>query len=124
MSLYKEGILLVEFPVHARIGLKEAKSAYADRMAIGQEPPHCILLKMHGISLITDEAVEFMKSPEYTKTIKAIAVVADPESGFFEHGNNIMWVVKNIDKPNFNSEMFDNEDSALEWLRNYCNDPE
>ena len=51
---------------------------------------------------------------------KAVAIVVDPESGYYEHGNNILWLVKNIDKPKYDTEVFDNEDSALEWLSNYC----
>ncbi len=123
MSQFKEGILLVEYPVHARIGLKDVKSALADRMAICKER-HCILVRMHGLSLITDEAMEFLMSPESMEMTKAVAVVTDSESGYFEHGKQILWMFKNIDKPKTNFEVFDNEKLALEWLSNYCNDIE
>jgi hypothetical protein len=119
VSQYKEGILVSEYPVRARIGLEDVKSEYADRMTICQEP-HCVLIKLHGVSLITDEAVEFVVSPENTEMTKAVAFVVDVESGYYEHGNNILWMIKNIDKPKFNIELFNNEDSAVEWLSNYC----
>ncbi len=118
VSQREDGILVVEYPAHARIGLKDVKSAYGDRMAICQEP-HCILSIIHGIALITDEAVEFLISSEHTEMIKANAIVVDPESGYYEHGNNILWMLKNIDKPKVNVEVFDNEDLALEWLSKY-----
>lgn len=118
VSQRENGILVVEYPAHARIGLKDVKSAYEDRMAICQEP-HCILSIIHGISLITDEAVEFLMSPEHTEMIKANAIVVDSKSGYYEHDNNILWMLKNIDKPKVNVEVFDNEESALEWLSHY-----
>lgn len=71
---------------------------------------------------MTDEAVEFVVSPEHTKMTKAVAFVTDSESGYYKHSNIILWLIKNIDKPVFHFEVFDNEDSALEWLSNHCND--
>ncbi len=118
VSQYKEGILVSEYPPLARVGLKDVKSEFADRIAICNEP-HCILVKIHGVSLMTDEAVEFVLSPEHTEITKAVAFLTDPESGYYEHENNILWLVKNIDKPKFNIEVFDNEDSAVEWLSKY-----
>ena len=115
---YKEGILISEYPLHAKIGLKDVKSAYEDRMKICNKP-HCLLVILHGLALITDEAVEFLISPENTEMTKAVAIVVDPESGYYEHSNNIIWMLKNIDKPEYDIEIFDNEDLALEWLNKY-----
>jgi hypothetical protein len=121
VSRYKEGILVSEYPMHSRIGLKEVKSVYEARMAICQTP-HCLLVKLRGISLITDEAVEFITSSKVSEITKAIAVVLDSESGYYERSKQIFWLVKNIDKPKFPFEAFNDEDSALEWLSQYCND--
>ena len=123
VSHYKEGILVSEYPLHARIGVKDVKSAFADRMVICNEP-HCQLVILHGVALITDEAVEFLVSPENTEMTKAVAIVVDSKSGFFEHSKQILWLIKNIDKPEFPFEYFENEDLALEWLSSYCDDPE
>ena len=96
VSQYKEGILVSEYPLHARIGIKDVKDAYADRIAICRDP-HCLLVILHGLALLTDEAVEFLMSPENTEMTKAVAIVVDSESGYYEHSKNILWLVKNID---------------------------
>jgi hypothetical protein len=113
----------MEFPVHARIGLKDLKSAFAARMALCPKP-QCVLVRIHGLSLITDEAVEFWKSSQVSETLIAEAVVVNIKKGFYKRSKQILWLMKNIDKPEFPFDFFDNEDSALEWLSKYCNDPE
>jgi hypothetical protein len=123
VSKYKEGILVSEYPLHSRVGLKEVKSVYEARMAICQTP-HCLLVKLRGISLITDEAVEFIKSSKISEITKAMAVVTDSESGYYERSKQIFWLIKNVDKVEFPFEVFDDEDSALEWLSIYCKDTE
>lgn len=118
---YSKGILISEYPMHARVGLKDVKQELADRISICKEP-HCVMTILHGVALITEEAEEFLISLEITEMTKAVAVVIDPQSGYYENANNILWRIKNMDKPKYRFEVFDNKDSALEWLNNCCND--
>lgn len=77
---------------------------------------------MHGVSLVTDEAVDFLMSPEHVKMAIANAILVDSKSGFYEHSKNILWRLKNINKLDVIVEIFDDEELALEWLSKYCND--
>ena len=121
VSLYKEGILVSEYPLHALVDLYELKLEYKERQAICHTP-HYLMVKTQGLRILSQEAMEFLAGPEHSEITKAVAIFVDPDIGYFEHSKILLWMLKNIHKPKFEIEVFDNEDMALEWISNYCNE--
>jgi hypothetical protein len=118
VSKYKEGILVTEYPENAKIDCSEIEQVYDEQRALSNGKPYCVLIKTHGIALITEKAMGCSKS-DYAGLTKAVAVLIDPDKAYFEYSKQLLWIIKNIDKPKFEMEIFENEENAMHWLEDF-----
>jgi len=118
VQIDKLGIMCVEYPLHATVGINEIKQEYKKRIKITDKKTP-LLVKIHGMSFFTDEAQEFLCSPKNVAITSAAAIVRDTNAGYFEHSNVLMNVFKMIKKPSFDVNVFDTDAAAYEWLKQY-----
>ncbi len=117
VKLIEDGILSSEWPSHAIVSKESMNDETSQRQALTNEP-HALLVKLHGIKSITDNAWEIISGDYFYSITTALAILYDQSSGFYEHGK-IMVDLKFVHsiKVEFPVRFFDDEQSALLWLR-------
>ena len=73
-----DGIMRVEYPLHAIIINNDLRESYKKRLEITNKKTP-ILLKIHGIASFDEDAQKFICGSEFSAITSAIAVVTDSE---------------------------------------------
>lgn len=121
VNLIEEEILCSELPPHAFVTKQLIDDELYQRRSITNDP-HAFLVKLHGIKNITEDAWEAISSDLFSSLTLALAIVFDEKSGFYEHGKLMVDLKFLYDKPvNYPVKFFDDEASAISWLRTFKN---
>jgi hypothetical protein len=119
VKLIEDRILASEWPNHAIVSKESMDDETSQRQALTNEP-HALLVKLHGIKSITDNAWEIISGDYFHSITTALAILYDQSSGFYEHGKIMVDLrfVHSI-KVEYPVRFFDDEESALRWLRSF-----
>lgn len=119
VKLIEEGIISAEWPPHALVSKPAMEDETNQRVAL-TDKPHALLVKLHGITNITQEAWAIISGGYFHSITTALAILHDKNSGYYEHGK-IMVDLKFIDgrTVNYPVKYFDDENSAINWLRSF-----
>ena len=108
-----ENILHVQYKSHIRITLEDAEEIVAQRLAFFKDLQSPVLVKSAKVKSVDKEARSFLFQEGLTN-IKALA---------FIEGHNMDRVLATFlfgfKSPDVPCEMFENEEKALVWLRQY-----
>ncbi len=108
-----ESILHVQYKSHIRITLKDAEAIVAQRLAFFKDLQFPVLIKSAKVKSVDKDARSFLFQ-EGLVNVKAVA---------FIEGHNIDRVLATFlfgfKFPDVPCEMFENEEKALAWLRQY-----
>ena len=120
MKVYKDndGIMHVEYPLHSILTVYDVQKEYKKRLEITNKRTP-LLVKVHGLVSFDVEAQDFLCSADHCAITSAAAVVTDSKAGFFEYSNMLIGSFKDFRKPGFDFKVFENNEAALEWLKNY-----
>ena len=113
-----DGIMRVEYPIHAIVTIQDIQEEYRKRCNITNKKTP-LLVKVHGVASFSEDAQEFLCSADHTSITSSAAVVTDPETGYYEHSKILIDIFKLYYKPSFELKRFDNEEVALNWLKTY-----
>ena len=112
------GIMCVEYPMHSIVTIHDVEEEYRKRLDITyMKLP--LLVKIHGVVSFSDDAQKFLCSADHCAITSAAAIVGDTKSGYFEHSNILMDLFKIHNEPPFEFKDFENEESAIAWLKIY-----
>jgi hypothetical protein len=119
VKLLEDGIICAEWPLHALVSKSSMEDETNQRQALTNKP-HALLVKLHGITDITEEAWEIISGDHFHSITTALAILYDEGSGYYEHGK-IMVDLKFIDGKavDYPVKYFDNEKAAINWLRSF-----
>ncbi len=117
VHLRNDGIVYVEYPVHAIVTISDVQDEYEQRLEISNEKA-LVLVRLHGVESLSEQARTFVLSPEFGAITEAAAVVVDPTAGYHEYSRILLKVLQSDDNLPFEVRIFDDEESALQWLRN------
>ncbi len=119
VKLIEYGIICAEWPPHAIVSKESMDDETSQRRALSKEP-HLLLVKLHGIKIITDKAWEIISGDYFHSLTMALAILYDQDSGYYEHGK-IMVDLRFIhgSTVDYPVEFFDDEKSAINWLRSF-----
>ena len=119
VKLLEEGIICSEWPPHAQVSKPGLEDETIQRLALINKP-HALLVKLHGVVDITDEAWVII-SGDYMRSITtAIAILYDECSGYSEHGKMMVDLKFTNDRTvDYPVKYFDDEKSAINWLRSF-----
>ena len=121
VKLIEEGILCSELPGHTFVTKELIDNEIHQRQSITNDP-HALLVKLHGIKDINDDAWEAISGDLFNSITMALAILFDKESGFYEHGKIMVDLKFLYDAPvKYPVKFFDDEESALSWLRSFKN---
>ncbi len=113
------GILCAEWPHHAVVSKESISDETSQRQALSKEP-HALLVKLHGITSITDEAWDIISGDYFHSITTALAILFDQRSGYYEHGKLMVDLRFAHDaKIEYPVKFFDDEELALNWLRSF-----
>jgi len=119
VKLIEDGVLCAEWSRHAIVSKEPMGDETSQRQALSNEP-HALLVKLHGIASITDDAWDIISSEHFHSITKALAILYDKKSGFYEHGKIMVDLRFLHDLPvKYPVKFFDDEESALSWLRSF-----
>ncbi len=113
----EKGILCSEWPAHAIVSKASIEEETSKRQALTNEP-HGLLVKLHGIKGITDDAWKIISGKNVQSITSALAILYDRKSGFYEH-SKIMVDLRFLHDfaVVYPVKFFEDEGSALAWLR-------
>jgi hypothetical protein len=119
VSVLEDGIICADWPVHAQVSRAAIEDETSQRQALISEP-HALLVKLHGITEVTQEAWEIISGDLFHSITTALAILYDKDAGYYEHGK-IMVDLKfirgiTVDYP---VDFFDDEIAAINWLRSF-----
>ena len=119
VKLLEGGIICAEWPPHAQVSKFSMEDETSQRQALINKP-HALLVKLHGITDITEEAWEIISGDYFRSITTALAILYDNKSGYYEHGK-IMVGLRFINgrTVNYPVKYFDDEKSAINWLRSF-----
>ncbi len=119
VKLLEDGIVCAEWPRHMHVSKPEMEDETTQRQAL-TDKPHALLVKLHGITHITEEAWDIISGDDFHSITTALAILFDKESGYYEHGKLMVdlkfFSGKTVDYP---VKYFDDETSAIKWLRSF-----
>ena len=119
VKLLEDGIICAEWPPHAQVSKSAMEDETKQRQALINNP-HALLVKLHGITDITEEAWEIISSDYFRSITTALAILYDERSGYYEHGKIMVDLRfingRTVDYP---VKYFDDEKSAINWLRSF-----
>lgn len=115
----EDGIICAEWPPHAQVSRISMEDETKQRQALINKP-HALLVKLHGITDITEEAWEIISGDYFHSITTALAILYDSKSGYYEHGK-IMVDLRFINgrTVNYPIKYFDDEKSAINWLHSF-----
>lgn len=117
VQIIEEGILCAEWHHHAIISKESINDEFYQRQSLSKKP-HSLLVKLHGIQWITEEAWEIISSDSFNSVTTALAIVHDEEAGYFEYGKMVLDLRRSMGGTfDYPVETFDDENSAITWLR-------
>ncbi|MCH2235025.1 MAG: hypothetical protein MK078_12305 [Crocinitomicaceae bacterium] len=112
-----DGIMRCTF-LNGPITLEIAKTIVKERLKFFDGTSYPIIITDVGIKSIKSEARQFLSSDEALVGIKASAMVA--KNMFAKHLANF-FVKINVIKPKIPTQIFMNEDAAVQWLEQFKN---
>ncbi len=119
VKLLEDNVICAEWPPHAQVSKSAIEDETNQRLAL-INIPHALLVKLHGITNITEEAWEIISSDYFRSITTAVAILYDKSSGYYEHGKNMVDLKfmsgRAVDYP---VKYFDDEKSAINWLRSF-----
>ena len=120
VKILEDGILCAEWPAHAPVNRYAMDDETKQRQELLNEP-HALLVKLHGITFITEEAWGTISGEHFHSITTALAILFDKNSGYYEHGKLIVDLKfvdgRAVDYPVM---YFDEEEAAIDWLRTVC----
>lgn len=122
VKLLEDGIICAEWPPHSKVSKSAMEDETNQRRALTNKP-HALLVKLHGITQITEAAWKIISGEHFHSITTALAILYDKDSGFYEHGK-IMVDLRFINGStvDYPVKYFDDETSAMNWLRS-CKEP-
>ena len=115
----EDGIISADLPPHVVVSKELLEEETAKRLAL-TEKPHAFLVKLHGLYQITDEAWDIISSDLFNSITIALAIFHDDKSGYYEHGKMMVDLkFRKGTTVRYPVKYFDNEESALDWLRSF-----
>ena len=118
VTFLDNGIMCVEYPMHAAIKLRDVEDEYRQRLAIS-ENKHPLLVKLHGMAAFEDKAQLFLGSEAHGAITSAAGIVLDPDAGYQELSRILLDLLQHYTRQHFEIKIFDNEKDATEWPMNY-----
>ena len=112
------GIMHVEYPNLSIVSIHDVQEEYRKRLAITNTKTP-LLVKIHGIASFSEDAKIFLCSVDHCAITSAAAVIGDSKAGYFEYSKILMDLFKGLNKPPFDFEYFEDEESAITWLKTY-----
>ena len=115
VELNGQGVMRVEYPLHAEVTLESVQDEYRQRLAISSQPLPLVVV-LHGMPGFTPEAQFFLTTRRHLALTSAVAIVVVPESGYYEHTKDLLSLF--FARANFPcpTRVFDNEPEAVKWL--------
>ncbi|TNF96108.1 MAG: hypothetical protein EP297_10590 [Gammaproteobacteria bacterium] len=110
------GIMCVEYPTHSNFGIHEVREEYRKRLDITNEKMP-VLVKIRGIKTFSEDAQNFLCSSDNCAITSTTAVVGDSNAGYFKHSEILLELFKCLKRPPFDFKYFDDEESAIAWLK-------
>ena len=122
VNLLEDGIISAEWPLHAQVSRPAMEDETYQRQVLINKP-HALLVKLHGITHITEEAWDIISGEHFHSITTALAILFDKNSGYYEHGK-IMVDLRFIDGKtvDYPVKYFDDEQAAINWLRSFSQD--
>ncbi len=119
VKLLEDGIICAEWPPHTQVSKSAMEDETNQRRALINKP-HALLVKLHGITRITEEAWKIISGDYFHSITTALAILYDKDSGYYEHGK-IMVDLRFINGStvDYPVKYFDDEMSAINWLRSF-----
>lgn len=109
------GILVSEYPLHASIHREDLEEELQKRLRLCKSP-HCLLVKLRGLYVLSDDAKEFAASDEELKATLAVAIVFEQGTGYRKFGKILIEDFLMQRKVKYPVELFDREADAVAWL--------
>ncbi len=119
VKIIEDGIIRAEWPLHAQVSKSSIIDETNQRQALLNKP-HALLVKLHGITEITDDAWKIISGTFFCSITTAVAILYDKSAGYYEHGKNMV-DLKFIDgrAVDYPVKYFEDEKSAINWLRSF-----
>ena len=73
VKLLEDGIICAEWPLHAQVSRSAMEDETNQRQALINKP-HALLVKLHGITLITEEARDIISGDYFHSITTALAI--------------------------------------------------
>ena len=114
----EKGIVCVEYPMHVAlsISLLEEEFEALQRLSNG---PICYLVKLRGVSYVDREITAFIQTHYTLSNFKAVAILFNPDYGYFEHGKMLIDAFLHVSSIGFPVRKFEDEIEAIDWLKSY-----
>ena len=108
----------VEYPRHATVTLGDVTDEYKQRTDISKEK-RPLLVILHGLAIFSEDAQTFLRGTEHSAITSAAAILVDPAAGYYEHSIILIDSFRTSDVLPFDLKVFEEEQSALQWLESY-----
>jgi len=119
VKLLEDGIICAEWPIHALVTKSAIEYETNQRRALINKP-HALLVKLHGIKQITEEAWDIISGDYFRSITTSLAILYDKDSGYYEHGKIMVDLRfingRTVDYP---VKYFDDKKTAITWLRSF-----
>lgn len=113
-----KGIMHVEYPILSIISIRDVQEEYRKRLDITNTKTP-LLVKIHGLASFSEDAQKFLCGVDHCAITSAAAVIGDPKAGYFEHSKILVDLFKGLNKIPFDFKYFEDEESAITWLKAY-----
>lgn len=90
VTLLEDSIICAEWPTHAQVSKSAIEDETNQRQALINKP-HALLVKLHGVTDITEEARQIISGDSFRSITTALAILFDNKSGYYEHGK-LWWI--------------------------------
>jgi hypothetical protein len=118
IHLDNDGIMRVEYASLDSISLSDIEYEYKQRISISGKNKQLILVNLGRVVNFDPEAQRFLVSKEMCDITKAVAIVF-PASLNYSLLTKYFAEKFKSSKKSFPTEIFDNEDKAIVWLKQY-----
>ena len=109
------GIVSVEYPLHVALTRSLLEEEWQGLRELSNLPI-CYLIKLRGVSLVEDDITGFIQKHYTPSHFKAVAILFNPDYGYFEYGKILIDAFLQESAINFPVRKFDDEGEAIRWL--------
>ena len=118
VKIDSDGIMHVEYPCLSIVSIHDVQEEYRKRLDITNTKTP-LLVKIHGVASFSEDAQKFLCSAGHCAITSAAAVIGDSNAGYFEHSKILVDLFKDLNKIPFDFKYFEDEESAITWLKTY-----